>query len=102
MVTFFSRSRPAGGPRTALLAVGVAAALAFSTAPASAADGTPGQRETVCAESLSVRTQPLGAWMGTLTYPQTFKVERVSGDWAYGFAYGHVNRKGWVQDGWFC
>jgi hypothetical protein len=40
--------------------------------------------------------------MGTLHHPQTFLVERVSGGWAYGFAYGDVNRHGWVQDGWFC
>lgn len=97
-----SHSRLTGIRRTALVAVGAAAALVTSVAPASAADGTPGQRETVCAQSLAVRTQPLGAWMGTLSHPQTFKVERVSGDWAYGFAYGHVNRRGWVQDGWFC
>ncbi|MFC7757594.1 hypothetical protein ACFQY4_05660 [Catellatospora bangladeshensis] len=25
-----------------------------------------------------------------------------SGGYVYGFAYGHVNRNGWVQDGWFC
>lgn len=92
--------------RDRLLARTAAVAAAVLTtalaAPASAADGTVGQRETVCAESLSVRTQPGGAWMGTLSHPQTFAVERVSGDWAYGFAYGHVNRHGWVQDGWFC
>lgn len=89
--------------RAAAVIAATAAVLAtLLSGPASAADGTPGQRETVCAESLSVRTQPGGAWMGTLTYPQTFTVERTSGDWAYGFAYGHVNRHGWVQDGWFC
>jgi hypothetical protein len=89
--------------RTAAVTAAAAAALTTAlAAPASAADGTVGQRETVCAESLSVRTQPGGAWMGTLTYPQTFAVERVSGGWVYGFAYGHINRHGWVQDGWFC
>lgn len=101
MVT--SRIRTGSGRiRAAAVAAAAAAALLTFATPASAADGTPGQRETVCAESLSVRTEPLGAWMGTLTYPQTFLVERVSGDWAYGFAYGNINRKGWVQDGWFC
>lgn len=89
--------------RAAAVAAAAATALvALLSAPAAAADGTPGQRETVCAESLSVRTQPGGAWMGTLSHPQTFAVERISGGWAYGFAYGHVNRHGWVQDGWFC
>ncbi len=93
--------------RRALAALGTtAAALTLAAGPtatpAHAANGTPGERETVCADSLFVRTEPLGAWMGTLYRPQTFLVERVSGGWAYGFAYGDINRHGWVQDGWFC
>lgn len=83
------------------LAAAVLATAALAT-PAHAANGTVGERETVCAQSLAVRTEPLGAWMGTLSHPQTFLVERVQGQWVYGFAYGHVNRRGWVQDGWFC
>ena len=59
------------------------------------------QRETVCAETLAVRTEPGGAWHGTLYQGQTFYVERISGDWVYGFAYGYINRHGWVQNGWF-
>jgi hypothetical protein len=52
---------------------------------------------------LFVRTEPLGAWMGTLYAGQTFQVKGPrSGGYIYGFAYGHVNRNGWVQDGWFC
>lgn len=85
-----------------VVAAATAGALLTFATPAGAADGTVGQRETVCAESLFVRTEPLGAWMGTLHNPQTFLVKRISGDWAYGFAYGHINRHGWVQDGWFC
>jgi hypothetical protein len=77
-------------------------AMVVSAVPASADNGTVGERETVCAESLAVRTAPVGAWMGTLTHPQTFLVKEVRGDWVYGFAYGHVNRNGWVQNGWFC
>lgn len=86
-------------------AVGVSligAALLAGVAPAQAAKDTPGHRETVCADSLYVRTDPQGAWLGTLYRPETFAVERVSGDWTYGFAYGNVNRHGWVQNGWFC
>ncbi|MEU5565160.1 hypothetical protein [Micromonospora musae] len=82
-----------------------AAALAASAAatPAQAANGTIGERETVCAVDLFVRTQPNGAWMGTLYQGQTFLVEGPrSGGYVYGFAYGHINRRGWVQDGWFC
>jgi hypothetical protein len=80
----------------------IGAVLFAGTAPALAANGTPGKRETVCADSLYVRTKPGGAFLGTLYRPQTFAVERVSDGWAYGYAYGNVNRHGWVQDGWFC
>ncbi|MEU0153256.1 hypothetical protein [Micromonospora fulviviridis] len=85
------------------VAVATAVALLAVSSPAQAADGTVGARETVCAESLFVRTEPLGAWMGTLYAGQTFLVKGPrSGGYIYGFAYGHVNRNGWVQDGWFC
>ncbi|MEU4479246.1 hypothetical protein AB0F68_14440 [Micromonospora sp. NPDC023966] len=90
---------------TRLAAAALAAALAVTALPtaAHAANGTIGQRETVCATDLFVRTDPNGAWMGTLYRGQTFLVEGPrSGGYVYGFAYGHVNRHGWVQDGWFC
>ena len=65
--------------------------------------GTIGVRETVCAQDLYVRTEPNdGPWTGTLFKGQTFLVEGRSGDYVYGFAYGNINRRGWVQDGWFC
>ena len=94
MVRISARAAAAAAVGLALLAV---------PSPAQAADGTVGVRETVCAESLFVRTDPGGAWMGTLYAGQTFLVKgpRSSG-YIYGFAYGHVNRNGWVQDGWFC
>ncbi|MFC4031946.1 hypothetical protein ACFO3J_10685 [Streptomyces polygonati] len=79
-----------------------ALALLTTAAPAHAANGTVGVRETVCAQDLYVRTEPVGAWMGTLYQGQTFLVEQVDGSWVYGFAYGQINRHGWVQNGWFC
>lgn len=83
--------------------VGALASSALPAAPASAANGRIGVRETVCAQDLFVRTQPNGAWMGTLFRGQTFLVEGPrSGGYIFGFAYGHINRRGWVQDGWFC
>ncbi|WP_377267072.1 hypothetical protein [Peterkaempfera sp. SMS 1(5)a] len=92
--------------RTTRTAVAVGCALTAAAlagaVPAQAADGTVGQRETVCAQDLYVRTDPGGAWMGTLFQGQTFTVERKQGGWDYGFAYGNINRHGWVQDGWFC
>ena len=92
--------------RTAIRAaatLALALAATMTAAPAQAANGTVGERETVCADSLFVRvTAPHGAWMGTLVKGQTFLVEQVNGDWVYGFAYGDINRRGWVQNGWFC
>ncbi|MEU6577619.1 hypothetical protein [Streptomyces sp. NPDC046805] len=88
--------------RTAAVTAAVGATLLLSPGTAQAANGTVGQRETVCAEDLFVRTDPGGAWMGTLYKGQTFLVESKQSGWAYGFAYGNINRHGWVQDGWFC
>lgn len=36
---------------------------------------------------------------GTMFKGETFKVERLSpsGKWAYGMAYGHVNRHAWIS-----
>ncbi|MFP2930698.1 hypothetical protein ACLESO_36975 [Pyxidicoccus sp. 3LG] len=61
-------------------------------------------RLTVCAVDLYVRDAPAGIFIGTLYKGQTMLVTRYSpsGDWAYGFAYGNVNKWGWVQNGWFC
>lgn len=75
-------------------------------APAAAGfrNGRIGVRETICADSLYFRTAPHdGAFDGNMWRPQTFRVEgpRV-GNYIYGFAYGEINRYGWVQDGWFC
>lgn len=86
----------------ATTALAASALVATTAAPVQAADGTVGVRETVCAQTLDVRTQPLGAWMGTLYRGQTFLVEQLDGSWVYGFAYGNINRHGWVQNGWFC
>jgi hypothetical protein len=83
-------------------ALAASALVATTAAPAQAANGTVGVRETVCADTLYVRTEPLGAWMGTLYRGQTFLVEKLDGSWVYGFAYGDINRHGWVQNGWFC
>ncbi len=88
-------NRPAIVAATLLAGVAVAAIGPY-------ARGIIGVRQKVCAQSLYVRTEPLGAWMGTLYYGETFTTEARSGEWVYGFAYGNVNRKGWVQDGWFC
>jgi hypothetical protein len=89
--------------RAAILTAVVLMCLATSAVPAAAADGSVGVRETVCADTLFVRTTAGGAWTGTLYHGQTFLVEGpTSGGYIYGFAYGYINRHGWVQNGWFC
>ncbi|MER6066626.1 hypothetical protein ACWET9_27110 [Streptomyces sp. NPDC004059] len=89
--------------RAAAVVAAVSAAVLIGAGPAIAySNGTVGVRETVCASDLYVRTDPGGAWMGTLYKGQTFLVESKQSGWAYGFAYGDINRHGWVQDGWFC
>lgn len=86
-----------------MLATVVVACLAATSAPAEAANGVVGVRETVCADTLFVRTTAGGAWTGTLYRGQTFLVEGPSsGGYIYGFAYGDINRHGWVENGWFC
>ena len=72
------------------------------TTPALAAE-KPTMR-TVCADSTYVRHTPTLTMIGTLFKDQKITVKRYdkSGKHAYGFAYGHVNRNGWVQNGWFC
>ncbi len=42
---------------------------------------------------------PGRVFTGTVRRANTFKVERISksGKWAYGFAYGHVNRHAWIS-----
>lgn len=92
------------GLAAAALAAAVVVAPSAAQAEVSVAacsNAVVGYRQVVCAQTLAVRTAPGGAWMGELTQGQSFQVEQVSGGWVYGFAYGHINRHGWVQNGWF-
>lgn len=56
---------------------------------------------TVCAQDLYVRTQPGGAFNGTLYHGQRFRAHDRRDGYIYGYAYGDVQRWGWVIDGWF-
>ncbi len=84
----------------ALTATALAAAAVIAAAPAASA----GTVREVCADTLYVRTQPAGVIIGTLFRGNHMEVSRYSpsGDWAEGYAMGHVNQRGWVQNGWFC
>jgi hypothetical protein len=81
-----------------------AGALAVSAAIAMAPAASAGVTHEICATDLYVRTQPAGVIVGTLYKGEHFELSRYSpsGDWAEGYAMGHVNKRGWVQSGWFC
>lgn len=66
------------------------------------ADGKLGKRETVCARDLTLRDRPGGKVIGTLRGNETFRPDARDGRWLKGFAYGQLNRTGWVADGYFC
>ena len=93
-MTFFARK---------LTALGVTAAIAVAggVAPAaSLAKATGKGRYVVKTESTyTFHKGPRQGIDGTLFNGNTFKVERLSpsGKWAYGMAYGHVNRHAWVK-----
>lgn len=66
-----------------------------------------GEVATVCARDLLVRPEPdapAGAAIGTLFMGESFRVERYSQTrrWAYGFAFGKVNKRGWVLAEFLC
>jgi hypothetical protein len=81
----------------------VLSATATAAAPALAADHPTGMRE-VCAKSTYVRHTPNLVMIGTLFKDQKIKVTRydTSGKHAFGFAYGHVNKRGWVKSADLC
>lgn len=95
-------------PARTLLGAALVTGIALSTAAPALAigslqQGRVGVRETVCAQTLQFRSGPnSGANDGQLAYGQTFQVESRANGEVYGFAYGDINRNGYVQDGWFC
>jgi hypothetical protein len=86
-----------------ITAIGITAAIAGSALAvpaASMAKATgPGKYTVTAASTYTFHKAPATGFDGTLFKGDTFKVSRISksGDWAYGYAYGHVNRKAWVK-----
>ncbi len=85
-----------------LTALAATAALAVAgIAPAtSGATATTKGKHTVNTESAYVYEKAGGVrFAGTLFEGNTFMVKRISpsGKWAYGMAYGHVDRRVWVK-----
>ncbi|MEU5691772.1 hypothetical protein [Actinosynnema sp. NPDC020468] len=91
--------------RALALAVAATAVLAPTASAATPAsdDVTASTLRTVCADDLYVRDAPRGLMIGTLYRDEHIDVERYSdGGWAYGMAYGGVNKRGWVDAQWLC
>jgi hypothetical protein len=84
-----------------ITALATAAAIAVTgIAPATGmAKATGKGKHSVTAESTYVYKQAGKIFDGTLFKGETFKVERISksGKFAYGMAYGHVNRHAWIK-----
>jgi hypothetical protein len=86
---------------TKLTAIAATAAIAVAgAAPGTAAAKATGKgKHTVTTESTYVFKKAGKVFDGTLFKGETFKVKRLSksGKYAYGMAYGHVNRHAWIE-----
>jgi hypothetical protein len=84
--------------RTVLATLAACGALAGLATPAVAAEPPTGVRK-VCVKSAYVHREAGSGWMGTLFRGERFRVRRYSpsGRWAYGRAYGQINRNGWIK-----
>jgi hypothetical protein len=82
---------------TSLALGGALMAAALAPAAGSAATTKTGNHH-VKPDKLNVYKQPSKQYLGLLTKGDTFKVTKLSasGKYAYGKAYGHVNKTGWV------
>ena len=84
-----------------LTAIAATAAIAIAgAAPATGSAKAHGNgKHTVKAESTYVFKKAGKIFDGTLFKGETFKVKRLSksGKYAYGMAYGHVNRHVWID-----
>lgn len=87
-----------------LLAATLGAAFPTATraAPASGEIRPMATRYYVCAQSLTVRSTPGGSIIGTLYYGNTFDEYGREGAWSRGYAYGNVNKVGYVLTQYLC
>jgi hypothetical protein len=85
--------------KTTALAIAASLAAAALVPATSSATATDTGRHAVNADATLVTVKPGVGFSGTMAEGQTFDVKRLSpsGKYAYGRAYGHVNRNVWVQ-----
>ena len=84
--------------RLAVVALSGAVAAAAIVPATGSATATKAGTYKVTPTKLTVYEQPTKGYEGLLTKGQSFKVKKLSasGKYAYGMAYGHVNKMGWV------
>jgi hypothetical protein len=89
---------------TAALAILLLGGIATSIQMIEPQQAQAGIRMTVCTQELELRDEPQGELIGIFHRGERMEVMKYSqgGEWAYGFAFGNVNRWGWVRTGWFC
>jgi len=80
-----------------IIATAAVAISGFAPVAAQAKATSPGKHSVT--KTVYVYTQAGKNFTGTMFKKNTFKVERLSpsGRWAYGMAYGHVNRHAWID-----
>jgi hypothetical protein len=92
--------RQRGMNATKLTAIATTATIALGAAlPATGAAKATGPGKHTVNQEAYVTTQAGKNFSGTMFKGQTFKVKRLSksGKYAYGFAYGQVNRHVWIE-----
>ena len=85
--------------KTTALAIAASLAAAALLPATSGATATDTGRHIVNADATLVTVKPGVGFSGTMAKGRTFDVRRLSpsGKYAYGRAYGHVNRNVWVE-----
>jgi hypothetical protein len=84
--------------RLAVVALSGAVAAAALVPATGSATATKAGTYKVTPSKLNVYEEPAKRYEGVLHKGETFKVKKLSesGKYAYGMAYGHVNKMGWV------
>ncbi len=85
-------------PKLTALAATAAIAMAAAAPATGQATATSAGKHTVT-QTNYVKVNPGQGFTGTMHRGETFRVERLSpsGKYAYGMAYGHVNRHAWIE-----
>ena len=88
--------------RTVTPIISALAAFALMITPAAAS--AAGMRASVCAQQLELNKTPNQGRDGVLAKGESFRVRKLnrSGKYAYGLAYGNINRLGWVSAAGLC